>query len=162
CQLRPYPQRGDRGIEAVQDVCLHSGRMLGRREQVPVGQRDRRRLGGGGADVHTGRDDRHDGEGTTTVPVALTASSGSARTSAAEADRSGRPRQTTRHSKASVRLRLPTRVTVAEISSTSPARIGARNWTSLYEAKRPSSPSVRMQTSVATSPKSPSAYAPST
>ena len=50
----------------------------------------------------------------------------------------------------------------AVASSTSPARTGARNCTSAYDANRPSSPSVRMHSSVATSPNSPSTYAPST
>ena len=52
-----------------------------------------------------------------------------------------------------VRLRVPTRTTSASISITSPARTGALNCTSEYDANRPSSPSVRMHTSVATSPK---------
>ena len=57
---------------------------------------------------------------------------------------------------------MPTRVTGAVTSTTSPARIGAVNRTSEYPANSPSSPSVRMHTSVATSPNNPSAYAPST
>ena len=75
---------------------------------------------------------------------------------------SGRPRQITRTVKSMVRDRVPTRVTTASTSSTSPARTGARNCTSEYDANSPSSPSVRMQTSVATSPNRPRLYAPST
>lgn len=92
----------------------------------------------------------------------MTATIGSSSTSAADSPLSGRPRHTTVAAKSTVRLRVPTRVTVAVTSSTSPAFIGARNCTSEYEANNPSSPSVRMHTSVATSPNNPSAYAPST
>jgi DNA recombination protein RmuC len=68
--------------------------------------------------------------GTTTVPVAVTTMTGSARTEAAEAPRDRSARQTTRASKASCLLRRPTAVTVAVASMTSPARTGARNCTS--------------------------------
>ncbi len=94
--------------------------------------------------------------GTTTVPVAVTTTIGSARTEAAESPRDGSARQTTRASKASCLLRRPTAVTVAVASMTSPARTGARNCTSEYDANKLSSPSIRMAASVATSPNSPS------
>jgi len=69
-------------------------------------------------------------QGTTTVPVAVTATIGSASTAAADGPRSGWARQTTRASNESSRLRVPTRVTVAVTSRTSPAITGARNCTS--------------------------------
>jgi hypothetical protein len=53
-------------------------------------------------------------------------------------------------------------VSVASTSTTSPARTAAANCTSEYDANNPSSPSVRMHISVATSPNSASTYAPST
>src|SRR5688572_26638230 len=100
--------------------------------------------------------------GTPTVPTAVAAGSDGSRTTAAEAPPAGSARQTTQASSCRVRLRRPTRVTVAATSTTSPARTGARNCTESYDANSPSSPSVRMQTSVATSPKSASRYAPAT
>jgi hypothetical protein len=93
------------------------------------------------------------------VPVAVTATTGGSSTRAADPPE---PRHTTRATKSTVRDREPIRVTVADTSTTSPARTGARNCTSEYDANRPSSPSRRMHTSVATSPNRPSAYAPST
>ena len=68
--------------------------------------------------------------GTTTVPVAVTTTTGSSSTREAEGPRSGSARHTTRASNAISRLRRPTRMTVAVASITSPARTGARNWTS--------------------------------
>ena len=89
--------------------------------------------------------------------------SGSASTAAADGPRPGcGPADHRCASNAIWRLRVPTLVITALTSSTSPAITGARNCTSEYEANRPSSPSVRMHTSVATSPNRPSMYAPST
>ena len=65
------------------------------------------------------------------------------------------PRATTWTVKSSARLRVPARTRVQVISRTSPARTGWRNCTSEYDAKSPSSPSVRMHISVATSPNRP-------
>src|SRR6185312_12113049 len=102
------------------------------------------------------------GAGTTTVPVAVTTTMGSPRTEAADSPRAASPRQTTRASNASCRLRRPTAVTVAVASMTSPARTGARNCTSEYDASKPSSPSIRIDASVPTSPNRSSTYAPLT
>src|SRR3954451_2402517 len=65
--------------------------------------------------------------GTTTTPVAVVATIGSSRISAADAEVSGRPRPTTTARKPSVRDRVPTLSTSAVISSRSPARTGLRN-----------------------------------
>jgi hypothetical protein len=62
--------------------------------------------------------------GTTTVPVAVAATTGSPSTEAADSPRAGSARQTTRASNASWRLRRPTAVTVAVTSMTSPASTG--------------------------------------
>ncbi len=102
------------------------------------------------------------GPGTTTVPRAVTATNGSASTLAADGPRSGSARHTTVALNDNCLLRRPTAVTSAVTSMTSPARTGALNCTSEYAAKRPSSPSIWMHASVATSPNSPSTYAPST
>src|SRR5580704_11936630 len=77
------------------------------------------------------------GAGTTTVPVAVTTTIGSASTVAAESPRAGSARHTTWASNRSWRLRRPTAVTVAVTSMTSPARTGARNCTSEYDASKP-------------------------
>ena len=92
----------------------------------------------------------------------MTTTIGSASTVAAESPRAGSARQTTRASNATWRLRRPTAVTVAVTSMTSPARTGARNCTSEYDASSPSSPSIRMDASVPTSPNRSSTYAPLT
>jgi hypothetical protein len=99
---------------------------------------------------------------TTTVPAAVTTTTGSSSTTATDGPRDGSARHTTRAVNDSDRLRRPTAVTAQVASSTSPASTGARNWTSEYEANNPSSPSIRTHASVATSPNSPSTYAPST
>src|ERR1035437_359091 len=101
-------------------------------------------------------------DGTTTTPRAVVATIGSFSSSAADSPPAGLLRVITRTSKLISRLREPTRTRVASISMQSPARTGARNCTSLYEANRPSSPSVRMHISVATSPNAAREYAPST
>jgi hypothetical protein len=71
----------------------------------------------------------------------VTASSGSARTEAADGPRDGSARHTTEAVNDSTRLRRPTDVTTAVTSITSPASTGARNCTSEYDANSPSSPS---------------------
>src|SRR3712207_2097582 len=70
--------------------------------------------------------------GTTTVPTALVTSTGSGSTSAALADRSGRPRQTTWAVSSTFRDRVPTATSRAVASTTSPAMSGAWNRTSSY------------------------------
>jgi hypothetical protein len=96
------------------------------------------------------------------VPVAVTATIGVSSTDAADGPRAGSARHTTCAVNDSRRDRRPTASTTAVTTSTSPAITGARNWTSEYEANRPSSRSSWMHTSVATSPNRPSTYAPST
>ena len=88
--------------------------------------------------------------------MAVVATTGSASIDAADDETSGVPRPTTVAVKRISRDRRPTRTSSAVTSSTSPARTGARNCTSAYDANRPSSPSLRMQSSVATSPNRPS------
>src|SRR5450755_850926 len=68
--------------------------------------------------------------GTTTVPVAVATTSGSASTAAAEGPCAGSARQTTAASNVSSRLRRPTAVTAAVASMMSPACTGAGNCTS--------------------------------
>ena len=82
------------------------------------------------------------------------AAAGRARRAAPGRSAVAAPRATTWTANASPRERVPTRVISQLISSTSPARTGARNCTSAYDAKSPSSPSVTMHISVATSPNS--------
>jgi hypothetical protein len=96
------------------------------------------------------------------VPVAVTATTGSMSTDAADGPRAGSARHTTCAVNSSRRERRPMAATVAVTTRTSPAITGARNCTSEYDANSPSSPSSWMHTSVATSPNSPSTYAPST
>jgi hypothetical protein len=62
--------------------------------------------------------------------VAVTATTGSSRTTAAEGPRDGSARQTTRASNDSRRERRPTAVTTHDASITSPASTGAQNCTS--------------------------------
>ena len=86
----------------------------------------------------------------------MVASSGSASRSAAPGRSAvAAPRATTWTAKSMTRDLVPTRTSSQLTSSTSPARTGARNCTSEYDANSPSSPSVRMHISVATSPNSP-------
>ena len=95
------------------------------------------------------------GQGTTTVPQARTTTTGSGSTSAADADRSGAARQSTRAVNSTSRDRVPTLTHLGCRSRTSPARTGASKATDAYPATSPSSPSVRMHSSVATCRASP-------
>jgi hypothetical protein len=68
--------------------------------------------------------------GTTTVPVAVTATTGSMSTDAADGPRAGSARHTTFAVNSSRRERRPMAATVAVTTRTSPAITGARNCTS--------------------------------
>src|SRR5574344_492316 len=79
--------------------------------------------------------------GTTQVPDALHTTTGSGRTSAAEAEMSVRGAITFLASKTLVRELLPTWVISPTASIKSPAYTGAKNSTLSYAQKSPSSPS---------------------